>query len=288
MKKRKKYLLLFILFCVCFYFIYHKFERNRTLHNDQKIVELVLKDSFQEQSILKKISEIHIPWEQGITLLRNDSVPTVSIQQEAQPLIYLYNSHPGEEYASSTIGEYMLEPTVIMNNYLLEGLWKNAGYVTYVEEKSVRDILNENNWNYASSYRASRILLEERKQEYPSLTFFIDIHRDSLEKDRTTIQIGDKSYAQVLFIVGMENENYQENLKFTERIVEKLDAKYPSLCKGIYKKAGAGVNGVYNQDFSPRTILIEVGGYENTTIEVMNTSIAFSQCFLEVLHEEGY
>ena len=94
-------------------------------------------------------------------------------------------------------------------------------------------------------------------------------------------------YAQILFIVGLENDNYQENLAFTEKIVKKLDEQYPSLCKGIYKKEGAGVNGVYNQDFSPHTILIEMGGEENTTTEVMNSSIAFSKCFMEVLNEES-
>ena len=64
-----------------------------------------------------------------------------------------------------------------------------------------------------------------------------------------------------------------------------MNELYPGLSKGIYKKGGPGVNGVYNQDFSPYTILIEIGGYENTTNEVLNTSIAFSKCFMEVINE---
>ena len=42
---------------------------------------------------------------------------------------------------------------------------------------------------------------------------------------------------------------------------------------------------VYNQDFSPYTILVEMGGPENTIDEVLNTSLAFSECFLEVIDE---
>ncbi|MBR2828185.1 MAG: stage II sporulation protein P [Bacilli bacterium] len=53
----------------------------------------------------------------------------------------------------------------------------------------------------------------------------------------------------------------------------------------MYKKSGPGVNGVYNQDFHKNTILIEVGGYENTTTEVLNSLLAFSSSFLEVIHE---
>ena len=66
-----------------------------------------------------------------------------------------------------------------------------------------------------------------------------------------------------------------------------MNAYYPGLSKGIYKKEGPGVNGVYNQDFSNRLILVEMGGYENTTTEVLNSAIAFSKCFLEVVDEEN-
>ena len=64
-------------------------------------------------------------------------------------------------------------------------------------------------------------------------------------------------------------------------INNKINEKYPALSKGIYKKGGEGVNGVYNQDFSPYAILIEIGGYENTTTEVMNSALAFAERFME-------
>ena len=47
--------------------------------------------------------------------------------------------------------------------------------------------------------------------------------------------------------------------------------KYPKLSRGIYRKKGVGVNGLYNQDFSSNCILIEVGGEENNVLEVENT-----------------
>ena len=152
-----------------------------------------------------------------------------------------------------------------LNNGNIDFIWN--GY-TITEERSIREVLNLNSWNYAASYKASRIYMEDVKKEYPSLKYFIDLHRDSLKKDKTTIQIGDKSYAKIIFLIGLENVNYQKNLAFTEEINNKIGEKYPGLSKGIYKKGGAGVNGVYNQDFSPYTILIEIGGCENTTSEV--------------------
>ena len=65
-----------------------------------------------------------------------------------------------------------------------------------------------------------------------------------------------------------------------------FNEKYPGLSRGIYKKKGAGVNGVYNQDFSPKTILIEVGGQDNTIDEVFNTCEAISTILTEYIKED--
>ena len=207
------------------------------------------------------------------------------IKKENKPLIYIYNTHQTEEYTPSSLVEYSIMPTVQMNNYILEDRFEEKNYETVVEEKNIKEVLNKNGWNYAKSYQASRIFLEEAKKNYPTLKYFIDVHRDSLPKERTTVTLNNKSYTTILFLIGLENPNYAKNLEFTEKINAKINEKYPGLSKGIYKKQGEGVNGVYNQDFSPYTILVEMGGPENTIDEVLNTSLAFSECFLEVIDE---
>ena len=287
-KKRKVmiYILLFMLGLFSSYqFLVHK---KIILHN-KEIVDFVLNNSFENKNIFKKIEKITISKNQMFSLLKEDyqEVSTSTVIDYREPIIYLYNSHPTEEYQSSTFGEFSLNPTVIISNYILEDIFNKNGYHSLVEERSVSDVLDQNNWNYASSYRASRMFLEDSIIKYPSLKYFVDIHRDSVTRDLTTITIDNRDYAKILFIVGLENNHYEENLSFTEKIDDKLNEYYPGLSKGIYKKEGPGVNGVYNQDFSPKTILVEVGGYENTTTEVLNTAIAFSKCMMEVIHEES-
>jgi len=208
------------------------------------------------------------------------------IKEEIKPIIYLYNTHQTEEYETTTVLDYSIKPTVMISNYILEEIFNENDLGVYVEETSIKEILNNNNWNYSYSYLASRKLLEQRKIEIPSLKYFIDLHRDSLTKDKTTVIINNKQYAKLLFVIGQEHNNYLENLKFTEKINNKLNEKYPTLSKGIYQKGGAGVNGIYNQDFSNYTILLEVGGYQNTPVEVLNSLIAFSECFMEVIKYE--
>lgn len=217
-------------------------------------------------------------------LRQKKTIPVIK-EESKDPLIYIYNTHQTEEYETSTILDYSIKPTVTISNYILEEIFNKNKLYTFVEESSVKEILNNNSWNYAYSYKATRILLEQRKQEYPTLKYFIDIHRDSITKDKTTVTINNKSYAKILFLIGLENPNYQENLIFTEKLNNKLNQKYPNLTKGIYKKGGPGVNGVYNQDFSKYLILVEMGGYQNTPIEVLNSSLALAECFMEVINE---
>ena len=283
-KRRKRHFIIVILF-LSIYSTCKYLDKKKVELTDKEIVNAVVNNSFKEENIVKKVMSQNY---NNPILLLNESYKEVSENNtNTKPIIYLYNSHPTEEYKSSNIGEYYINPTVIMNNYILEGIFNKRGYKTYVEEESVKNILDKNNWNYAASYKASRLLIEKAKMNNPSLEYFIDIHRDSLERDKTTITIDGKEYAKIIFLLGLENPNYEENNAFIEKINNKVNNYYPGLSKGIYKKEGPGVNGIYNQDFSTKLILLEIGGYENTTSEVLNTTIAFSKCYLEVLDEEN-
>lgn len=291
-KKRRfsfKFFLLFIIFLLSLYFSFDYLCKQNINIDNKELVYYLLEDASLKRSgsgfLKKQFSSFAEPYNllnMKVAKLYNKEKKAVK-EIEVKPLVYLYNSHQTEEYAKTTLAEYAVNPTVTINNYIMLDVFQKNNINTITEERSIREVLNLNSWNYAASYKASRIYMEDVKKEYPSLKYFIDLHRDSLKKDKTTIQIGDKSYAKIIFLIGLENVNYQKNLAFTEEINNKIGEKYPGLSKGIYKKGGAGVNGVYNQDFSPYTILIEIGGCENTTSEVLNTVLAISEVISEVI-----
>ena len=187
------------------------------------------------------------------------------------PIIYIYNSHQLENYNNSDLSIYGITPNVLMASYLLKEKLNKKGLSTIVEDTNLTEFLKMNNWDYAGSYKASRIFLLDKINTYPSLKYFIDIHRDSVGKNMTTINIKSLDYARILFVVGLDHDNYQPNLKLANEINDLFNKKYPGLSKGIYKKSGPGVNGIYNQDVSNNTMLIELGGVDNTISEVLNT-----------------
>lgn len=206
-------------------------------------------------------------------------------EQKKDPIVYIYTTHQKEEYSYDKNAPYNITPTVMNTSYMLKENLSKHDIESIVEERSISNILKKNNWKYASSYRASRILLEDSKKNNPSLEFFIDVHRDSVKKGITTIEFENKKYARVLFILGLENKNYEKNSKMIEYINNEINKKYPKLSRGIYKKKGKGVNGIYNQDFSANCILIEFGGVENTIDEVYNTVLVVSEILSKYIGE---
>lgn len=206
-------------------------------------------------------------------------------QEVNNPIVYIYNSHQGEEYNSDEYGDYNIKPGVMMASFILKDYLEKEGIKTLVEEGNINEFLNINNWNYNYSYDASRYFLNDALEKNPSIKYVIDIHRDSIVKDASTTYINNKSYAKIIFVVGLEHEHYQENLDNVERLNKIINEKYPTLSRGILKKSGEYVNGVYNQDVGGNAMLIEIGGYENTIEEVVNTLEALSIVLKEYINE---
>lgn len=295
-KRKKKYKLKFILFLFLFTLSLYKtfnFLLQSNIKIDDKIlVKILLNNTYKSNNntikdIYNYIKKDYSPTKLLMTNYYDIKLPVKKvIKEDNNYLIYIYNTHQTEEYASNTFLEQEVKPTVMMASYIMEDVFNKNNYKTLVEERSIKEKLNENNWKYYRSYEVSRLYLNDSKNKNPTLKYFIDVHRDSLERNKTTITINDKNYAKIIFLLGGENPKYLENKEFIEKINNKIEEKYPNLSKGIYKKEGEGVNGVYNQDNSKYTILIEIGGYENTTDEVLNSTLAFTECFLEVIKNE--
>ena len=148
----------------------------------------------------------------------NKAKPTIPKEVEVikntkdtkEPIVYIYNTHQKEEYTVEKNEPYNITPTVLTTSYMLEEQLLKHGIKSVVEESSVSEVLNKNKWNYASSYKVTKTFLEKAKEEYPSLKFYIDVHRDSVKYSITTKTINDKKYARVMFLIGLENKNYEE------------------------------------------------------------------------------
>ena len=203
-----------------------------------------------------------------------------------KPIIYIYNSHQGETYSMEYLEEYNIVPDVLVASNMLKDKLNNVGIESVVEESDILAYMKENNLNHAGSYKASRYFLTKALQNYPDAKLFIDLHRDAATKNITTTTIEGKKCARVMFVIGLEYNTYKENLEIVNKINNIILNKYPTLTRGIMKKRGYGVNGIYNQDLSNNVILMEVGGHENNIEEINNSLELIAEVIGEYLNEE--
>lgn len=134
------------------------------------------------------------------------------------------------------------------------------------------------------SYKVVRPVLAEQltKQKYDLI---LDLHRDSVPAKATTLVRDGESYAKIAFVVGAEHSGYKSNLAYATKLSEQLNQMVPGISRGIIKKEGEKVNGIYNQDLSPVMLLIEFGGIDNNEEELERTMAvlakAISKAFVE-------
>ncbi len=201
----------------------------------------------------------------------NPKIDEPASKIETPPLVYIYNSHQSEGYQGDALKPYNIKPGVMMASYILEDRLEKADINTLVLEDNLIDYMNLNNMNHASSYKASREFITKTITANPSLKLIIDLHRDSIPKEKSTVKINNKSCAKLVFVVGNEYDSYEQNLDLTNKLNDMIKEKYPTLTRGVLIKGGRGNNGVYNQDLSPKITLIEIGSDTNTIDEVLNT-----------------
>ena len=207
-----------------------------------------------------------------------NTINLVNNDPPKEPIIYIYNTHQSEEYDKAFNEAYNIAYTTWNASYILSDYLNKENIPSIVENNSIKEYLLNNNLKYNMSYNASRVYINQKLSEYNSIKYLIDLHRDSLSKDKTTVLINNKNYAKIKFVVGLDNPSYINNLALARKLSDNLGL----ISGGIIEKKGKKVNGVYNQDISPNALLIEVGGVDNNIEEV---SLSLKE-FANVLSKE--
>ena len=291
-----KLIIIILFICISFLITFKYLYDHIDLKMDNTTyIDYLVKDAFSNYNLsdLKSLSstEFLLKYSFGIekvnTGINVDIVSPIikdDVTTSNKPLVYIFNTHQTEGYNSNFLENFNINNTVYIASHILGEYLEDLGIGVIVEENSIVDILNASGWKYGSSYKASRILLENAYKENPSLEFFIDLHRDAGSYEKTMVELDGKKYAKVLFVVGLENKNYEPNLSLANKLNDMIKKISPKLTRGVLEKQGKGVNGVYNQDFNQNTILIEVGGQYNYIEEVNNTLKIIAKVIYEYLN----
>lgn len=204
-----------------------------------------------------------------------------------EKVVFLYSSHNRESFLPHLPDEtepdraYHKEVNITKVSEKLAEKLEAQKIGAVFDRTDITTILHEKGWSYGKSYDASRPVIQSALAEHNELQYVFDIHRDSLPYDKTTLEVDDTSYATFLFVIGAENKQYEKNLNLATDLHYLLEEKLPGISRGVITKEGPKSNGVYNQDLLENSILIEIGGYDNSLDEMYRSIDVFSNIFSE-------
>ena len=234
--------------------------------------------------ILKSMIDVNNP----VDILRNQNENKVILSDslklssyEKNRTIYIYNTHDLEQYNNSILKNYNIKSDVNMASILLSKILNNLGINVIIEPKKTSEILSSQNLDYNKSFDVSKTYIKEAMKEN-NIDLFIDLHSDDVSRELTTTVLDEKKYAKVIFSVGKNNENFNQNYELVQKLNKKIIEIDDSLSRGIIINDKQN----YNQELSQNMIFINIGGYENTIDEVLNTIEVISPLIKEILYEE--
>ncbi|KZZ85993.1 MULTISPECIES: stage II sporulation protein P [Bacillaceae] len=202
-------------------------------------------------------------------------------------VVYIYSTHNTESYlplfknpSKDPDDAFHKSANVTLVGKMLADELEAQGVGTRFEQKDIQKILKDRKMKYSQSYTAARPVVQEAMTSGKDLAYLIDIHRDSRPHAQTTVSIKGKPYAQLVFVVGGKNTNREKNIELAKSLHTKLSEKYPGLSKGVTLKI-KNSNGLFNQDLSGNSLLMEFGGVDNNMEELRNTTKAVADVFSE-------
>ncbi len=137
---------------------------------------------------------------------------------------------------------------------------------------------------YNGSYGRSLKTAESILANHSDADIVIDLHRDAIadETYAPKVKIGDEYASQLMFVMGSNvansiNANWNQNLKFAIKVMQKANELYPGLFKPIILR-----NSEYNQHVAKGACIIEVGSTGNTLEESMNSMKYLAKILSEI------
>ncbi|MCU6707645.1 stage II sporulation protein P [Paenibacillus sp. J5C_2022] len=204
-------------------------------------------------------------------------------------IAFIYHSHNRESWYPELDGEAK-DPSSRTKNITLVGKrladkLEENGIGTMVSDVDYPTAIDDYRWEL--SYKYSKKTVKEALASNDDLQFLFDLHRDSQKRKYTTVDIDGTSYAQVYFVIGHKNPEWEKNEAFATKIHEALEAKYPGISRGIWGKTAATGNGEYNQSLASESVLIEIGGVDNTLEESYRTADALAKVVADIYWEDA-
>lgn len=222
-----------------------------------------------------------------------NSPTELEIRDDGTPMVLIYHTHTTESYLKEESAWFYEgtatrsqneEETVVMAGNAIEAQLKAAGFGV-IHDTTVHDYPA-----YTGGYTRSAETIQKNLEKYPTIQITLDVHRDAIGDDngrvKPTVTINGKKAAQFMILSGcdaggtLDFPNWEQNLRLALRLQNMAAEKYPGLARPLNF-----CDSVYNENFTPGSLLVEFGTEVNTVEEASYTGSLFGEVLVETMRE---
>ena len=222
---------------------------------------------------------------EGLDGVDLDSGSFAAVYPSDGPQVLIVHTHASEAYTMPegqgyvSTGNYRTSDdtkSVIRVGDEIASVFSSYG-ITVLHDRTLHD-----NPYYNGAYTRSADTVAAYQEKYPSITYILDVHRDAVEdssgRQYKLVSAEDPRMAQVCFIMGVNHEGWEENLKLAVAVQRTLVQEHPTLMRPI-----SLINANYNQSMSRGSVLVEVGAAGNSLDEAIYAGRLFAHGFAKTI-----
>ncbi len=228
------------------------------LSGDNKLYNVVSVNKSSSLAYAEFVKDIELPeidevaFNELIVAMRSGEGIAALLAEEEDRKVGIYSTHSSESYVP-TDGTESIEGN--------GGIFKVAEKIKAGFEQNgvgaVFDNTSHDPHDAGAYKRSRRTALQLLRAEQPQA--LIDVHRDATPAETYLADINGEPASKVRLVVGRRNQNFKANEETAWKIKAVADKMYPGLIKDIFYAKGD-----YNQDLTPRAMLLEMGTYEHS------------------------
>lgn len=188
----------------------------------------------------------------------------------SEPTVLILHTHSTESYTRT--GETYQETAswrTADENYNMLSIGQRVQEV--LAEQGIPAIQDRQLHDYPSyngAYVHARKSVQAYLEENPSIRLILDLHRDATGENgrqmRTRAEADGQPCAQLMLVLGVNHEGYEENLSLALKLHAQLEAQDPGITRPLQLRAAR-----FNQDLCPGSLIVEVGAAGNTRAEAL-------------------
>lgn len=245
------------------------------LSGDNKFYQVVRVNTKKKVAYAEFVKDVTLPevdkqaLEAFVTAMRSGALAAQLAQGEERK-VGIYCTHTDESYVPSDGTESDVNGGGVLQ--VAEALKQNF------EKVGVTGIFDNTSHvpHDAGAYKRSRRTAMSLLKENPNALF--DVHRDATPAEPYLTDINGEPASKVRLVVGRRNQNFQANEETAQKVKAVADEMYPGLIKDIFYAKGD-----YNQDLTPRAMLLEMGTYQHTRQRAEKSTAYLSEVLATVI-----